>query len=204
MIRCGIKSCQVRGVEVGCIRRRLALLVLALVALPLGAEANPAGGPLRLGQQGFLIIASARDTTTEFHWQQGPGPDRRSLVWSSGQLVIPDSLVVQDFGHSDLGVTVGADLQGSGAGGILAFGDGVYPISEPLLLTDGTVSLMASAGELEIRGAQLRYLAPASVGEQKEAKDPRAGFIFLMGMLLLVGVLLRRARMISKARAGRP
>ncbi len=60
-------------------------LVLALVA---GGAAATDGRPT-LGHPGYLILAGAADSTAGYHWQAGPGPDQRSLVWPDGVLTVP-------------------------------------------------------------------------------------------------------------------
>ncbi len=172
-----------------------ALVLAASAALPL-----PARSGTELGRSGFLIITAGRDSAASFQWRAGPGPGQRSLVWPDGQLVLPDSLFPEPYGALDLGVGVTRGLSGSGAGGRLDFRDGSFTIDEPLLLTDGTVSLLASAGTLEIRGAQLRYRPP--LAKTSGTSDPRAGFLFLAGIILLVVVLMRRVNLRRKRMGG--
>ena len=164
-----------------------------MAAIPVSAEE----APRTLGQPGYLVIEAARDSAAGFRWEAGPGPGHRSLVWDQGRLTLPDSVEAGDFGRDDLGVPFTARLVGTGASGELVFRDGIYPVSEPVVLSDGSFELRVSAGELEFRGASIRYRRPAA-----EAGQYRSGLILLAGMTLLVVVLLRRARLKSDERAG--
>ena len=169
----------------------LLTLTLLMSAEPVWAQATDA---YELGYPGYLVITAARDTTLGFAWQSGPGPGQRSLVWSSGLLSLPDSTELEPFGEVDLAVSCTAQLAGGGGGGRLVFRDGDYQISEPVLLTDGIISFHASAGRLEIRGQRVRYRAP----EVPTAGDPRSGYLLLAGVVILIVVLMRRARMLAK------
>jgi hypothetical protein len=141
-----------------------------------------------LGQSGYIVIEDGRQKE-DFRWQEGPGPGRHSLVWPEGTLSLPDSVTLEEFGPRDAGIVCGAELSGVGGSGQLVFQDGVYQISEPILLADGLLELHVSAGELVVRGSQIRYRRP-----RIEDRKTQANYIFLAGMMLLVVVLLRRAR----------
>lgn len=183
-----MSSTALRPLSSGC---RPAALVLAsallLVALPgRGQDSRHA-----LGHPGYIVMTgAAHDTTGTFFWQGGPGPDQRSLVWAQGVLTVPVELVPETFGPADLAVPCGAELAGGGHGGRLVFTGGTYRIDEPLLLTDGSVTLYATAGKLEILGERVRYSAP-----KVSVKNPLASYVLLAGLLLLTLVLLRRARL---------
>lgn len=170
-----------RGVQV--------CLLLGLVVL-----AGPGAGQENrhaLGHPGFIVVkGAAGDTTGTFAWQTGPGAQQRSLVWEDGVLTIPVELVPETFGPDGLAVACGAELAGGGHGGRLVFDGGRYRVHEPLLLTDGTVTLYATAGELEILGERVTYRAPS-----RSVTDPRSSYLLLAGLVLLTLVLLRRARM---------
>jgi hypothetical protein len=172
--------------------RRCRLLLAAVVcccAWP--GVGRAAADPHHLGHPGYLVLVGAAmaDSTTEFLWQEGPGPDQRSLVWPAGALTVPVDLTAESFGPTDLAVPCGAQLAGASHGGRLVFEPGIYEVVSPLLLTDGTVTLYAAAGELEILGERILYRPP-----MKQGRDPRASFILLAGLVLLTLVLLRRAR----------
>ncbi len=156
------------------------------------AELDPGRGEI-LGHPGYLIISSARDTSARFNWLEGPGPRQLSLTWLDGMLTYPDSMIMEPFAEFDLAVPVTAQLSGAGASGKLEWRDGIFPISEPVMITDGVVGLLVSAGELEILGTRIRYRMPDAKAPEDKA-DPRASFLMLAGILLLIGVLLRRAR----------
>jgi len=155
-----------------------------------GAFPAPAAAGTTLGNPGYLVVADAADSAAGYHWVEGPGPADRSLVWPDGVLTVPATLGLESFGPRDLAVAVGPDLSGTSGDGELQFADGRYRISAPLLLSDGVISLFAARGELEIVGERVRYLPPHS----RRGADPRAGYLFLAGMVVLVFVLLRLAR----------
>ncbi len=182
--------------------KRLVFLVVVAGGLWLGFSAASASGDTLtsggqvLGRPGYLIISAARDSTAGYRWSTAPESGQKSLVWDCGLLVLPDSLILEPFGADDLGVATAPGLRGSGGGGALAFRDGRFKIDQPLLLTDGLISLYIADGELEIRGAQIRYLPPGS--DQKKSTtvaDPRAGFLLMSGIVVLIVVLMRRARL---------
>ncbi|MFO7610511.1 MAG: hypothetical protein R6X35_15195 [Candidatus Krumholzibacteriia bacterium] len=165
------------------------ILAVLLAAVPAPAADDGAAGTT-LGHPGYLVLAGAADTTGVYRWQRGPGPGQRSLVWADGLLTLPAGLALEAFGPRDLAVAAGAGLTGTSDGGDLIFADGSYDVSAPVLLSDGQVSLYAAAGRLEILGERIRYVPP----RQSDRADPRAGFAFLAGMVLLVVVLLRLTR----------
>lgn len=150
-----------------------------------------------LGRPGFLVIEAARDSAAGFRWEAGPGPGYRSLVWDQGRLTLPDTLEAEDFARRDIGVPCTARLAGTGASGQLVLRDGIYPVSEPIVLSDGRLELRVSAGELEFRGARIRYRRAVD-----ETREFRAGLLLLAGMTLMVVVLLRRARLKAGERTG--
>ena len=161
----------------------------AQTELPVDAGHYADAGQVTLGHSGYLVIEGVRDTLTAFSWQRGPGPGRHSLVWAAGTLSLPDSLFLDEFGLQDAGVVCQAELSGVGGSGQLVFGDGIYRISEPLVLSDGIVTLHISGGELEVRGDQIRYRH-----SQPQDKKNQANYVFLAGLILLIIVLMRRAR----------
>lgn len=151
-----------------------------------------------LGYPGFLVISVGRDSTAGFRWLEGPGPGRHSLVWPTGTLNIPLDLPVEDFSELDISIPCSGDMAGVGGGGNLLLRDGEYRISEPVLLSDGVIFLHLAAGRLEVMGERIRYFPP----RQKSAPpDPKAGYIFLLGMVVLIAVLMRKARKKIKMRS---
>ena len=168
----------------------LLVTVLAVACMSQASAQSPADRKV-LGYPGYLVIATARDSTAGFAWQDGPGPGRRTLTWSAGTLNLPVDHQVDPFSEQDLGVPCGKELAGVGDGGPLLLRDGEYPLSEPLLLSDGVVFLHLAAGRIEVRGERIRYEPPRP---DSASADPRAGYIFLLGMVILIAVLMRRAR----------
>lgn len=164
----------------------MALGMCALVA----AFAGPATAQdraLTLGHPGYLVLTAALDSTMGFAWRLGPAAGQRSLTWEQGSLILPEDLELESMRDVDLLIPCTGDLAGQGASGRLVFQDGIFPVSEPLHLSDGVVDLYVTAGELEVRGQRIRYTAP-----RPRQEESRAGYIFLAGIVLLVFVLLRR------------
>ncbi len=162
-----------------------------------GTPAVAADAARTLGRPGYLVIEAARDSAAGFRWESGPGPGHRSLVWDQGRLTLPDTVEFEDFARDDIGVPCTARLEGTGASGQLVLRDGIYPVSEPVVLSDGRLELHVSSGELEFRGARIHYRRVVG-----EAGEFRSGLLLLAGMTLLVVVLLRRARLKAGGRAG--
>jgi hypothetical protein len=171
-------------------------MILGLGVVPALAEDEPVSARY-LGRPGYLVIEAARDATAGFKWEDGPRPGFRSLVWDQGRLTLPDSLEAEDFARQDVGVPCTARLAGSGASGQLVLRDGIFPVSEPVILSDGRLELQISAGELEFRGARIRYRRAVA-----EPRTFKSGLLMLAGMTVLVAVLLRRARLKAAERAG--
>ena len=142
-----------------------------------------------LGEPGYLVIEGVRDSASTFSWQDGPGPDRHSLVWAEGTLSLPDSVELDDYGRQDVGLACGPELSGVGSSGHLVFTDGLYLISEPVVLADGVLELHLAAGELVVRRNQIHYRRPEIVDSRSQAN-----YIFLAGLVVLIVVLMRRAR----------
>jgi hypothetical protein len=167
----------------------VALLVAMLLVGAHGLPPRAAAGET-LGHPGYLVVEGAADTTAGFRWRAGPGRRERTLAWPEGVLTVPDSVACEPFGTEGLAVPVLPDLAGVGAGGALAFRSGRYHIDDPLHLTDGRIAAYLAAGDLEIRDERVRYIRPPA----SRSPDPRAGFLLLAGMILLVVVSLRFAR----------
>lgn len=172
------------------VRAVAVIWALSSTALPAFTSVAAAAETHRLGRPAYLVIEAARDSTVGFRWDHDAVAGRRHLRWFEGHLDIADTLQTVAFGTADLGVLLGPGSRGSGGNGELRFVEGVYRVAEMLELTDGRTTLHLSGGELDIRGDQIRYRRP----QLKSARDPRAGYFMLAGMVLLVTVLLRRAR----------
>lgn len=162
-----------------------------------GWAADDAVSDQSLGRPGYLVIEAGRDTTAGYRWERGLGSGFHSLVWDQGRLTLPDSLRPEEIGLRDVGVPCTAQLEGTGASGRLMLQDGIYPVSEPLVMKDGRLELHLTGGELEIRGARIRYRQPSGGN-----RDFKAGLLMLAGMTVLVLVLLRRARLKAEERSG--
>lgn len=180
---------------------RIILLMVALLVADTGiGQTVPEYSRDRkiLGYPGFLVISTARDTTAGFRWLEGPGPDRHSLVWDAGTLNLPLDMPVEDFSSLDLAVACSGDLAGVGGSGNLLLREGDYRISEPVLLSDGVIFLHLSAGRLEVLGERISYHPPR---KGSPPPDPKAGYLFLLGMVVLIAVLMRKARKKIKMRS---
>jgi len=180
------------------VRARFFLLIpWLLLSWTLSAKADDQSSRQELKHSGYLVLSAARDTTSDYHWSSGPGAERRSLVWSCGVLNIPVNYEIEDFGPFDLAIPCTERFGGVGKTGRLIMTDGKFEINEPVLLTDGTVFFFAEDGLLEFVASRIRYFPP----EVKEKVDPRASFMLLGGLLVLIAVLVRRSRRIIKKRA---
>jgi hypothetical protein len=166
-------------------------LALLIVAQPMAGQETE--NRAELGHPGYLILSAARDSSAGYAWEEGPGPGQIRLRWEGGHLTIPDTLVLEPFAQYDLAVPVRASLEGEGDSGKLSWRDGRYEVSEPLFLDDGQVRVLLRSGELEILGTRLRY-QPAEAEIKGENVDLRSSFLMLSGLLLLIWVLMRRAR----------
>ncbi|MBU8871916.1 MAG: hypothetical protein KOO60_13700 [Gemmatimonadales bacterium] len=175
--------------------RWLLFPIVLIIGLNGTAWSNSAlpGDPATLGHPGYVIISAGLDSTMGFKWQLGPGPGQRSLTWPHGVLNLPDNLALESLRGVDLAIPCNGSLAGLGHTGQLFFQEGIFEVSEPILLSDGTLYLYLTAGELELLEQRVRYTAPID-----ESKDPRAGYMFLGGMVLLILILLRRAAMKSR------
>jgi hypothetical protein len=179
MSRCRLFS-RSRGLLTGCL----------LLGLAVATPASGQGGRTVLGRPGYVVISGVRDSTAGFVWQDGPGPGRHSLVWPEGTLSLPLDQGLENFGADDAGIACQPELSGVGDSGRLLFQDGIYQVSEPILLSDGVLELHLAGGKLEVRGDQIRYRRPPPPKETRS----RADYIFLAGLVVLIVVLLRRAR----------
>jgi hypothetical protein len=170
----------------------LLLVMVGFSSLCLGQEFKKEPS-FQLDQPGVLVITAAQDTAAGFAWQPGPGPGRISLVWEGGVLSIPDTLAMEGYPNLNLGIPVKAGFFGRGKEGPLAMEDGIYQVSEDLMMSDGVVQLMVSDGELEINGPRIRYTQPVA-----NPDNPVSNYLFIAGLLILIAVLLRRARLKSR------
>ena len=176
---------------------RLGGLVCLVLFVPCGHAQGQPDQNQRLGQQGYVVIEAARDSVSGFVWETDSIPGFKTLIWEEGRLILPASFPVEDFGKRDIGLACTEFLEGSGSSGQLVFQDGIFPVSEPLILADGLIELRVTGGELEVRGAMIRYRRPAA-----GARDFKSGLLLLAGMTLMIIVLLRRARKKADERSG--
>jgi hypothetical protein len=173
------------------------MILLALVSFSGQGLAQTGEGENRfsLDQPGILIITAASDTSAGFHWRPGPGTGRISLVWEGGVLSVPDTLAMDGFPNDNLGIPLRAGFSGAGQDGPLLLDDGIYSVNESLMMGDGVIQLMVSDGELEIFGPRFSYTRPQPTTVSDKTK---ANFLLIAGLLVLIAVLLRRARRILR------
>ena len=169
------------------------LIFLVLILWPALAGAQTPGSEKRfsLEQPGILIITAASDTSAGFYWRDGPGQGRISLVWDGGVLSVPDTLAMDGYPNNNLGVPLRSGFSGNGTEGPLLLEDGIYAVNENLMMGDGIIQLMISDGELEIFGPRFRYSRPQPLSPNTKFK---ANFLLIAGLLILIAVLMRRAR----------
>ncbi len=167
----------------------------ALVAAPAWTQEPLQEERFSLNQPGILIITAASDTTAGFQWRPGPGEGRISLIWEGGVLSIPDTLAMDGFPNNNLGVPLQPGFSGNGNEGPLLLDDGLYSVNENLMMGDGVIQLMVSDGELEIFGPRFKYTRP-QIAEVNDST--KANFLLICGLLILIAVLLRRARKILR------
>jgi len=174
-----------------------ALILLLLFCFPGITQAQTdESTPIGLQQPGVLIITAARDTTAGFEWRNGPGMGRLSLVWEGGTLSVPDTLAMEAYPNLNLGVPLKKGFSGNLDNGPILLDDGVYKIRETLIMSDGVVQLVVSSGELEIHGPRFRYTL-----FDQTSDETKSNFLLIAGLLVLIAVLLRRARSILRKRA---
>lgn len=164
------------------------ILVGYLALLPLAAARGQ--DPIHPPYAGQLLISAGADTSAGFRWLALPDLQERylCLTWAEGVLLLPAGTEVTPFGETGLLVPFGANLVGTSAGKRLLFAPGRYRISQPSLLTDGSLSLYITAGELVIEEGRIVYRLRESAGEL------RAQYLLLAGIVILITVLLMRAR----------
>ena len=175
-------------------------IFLILIFLPslVAAQVEAESERFSLEQPGILIITAASDTSAGFHWHAGPGAGRISLRWDGGVLSVPDTLAMDGYPNNNLGIPLQPGFSGNGAEGPLLLADGLYTVKENLMLGDGVIQLMISDGEFEVFGPRFRYsrLSQGAIVDDRT----KANFMMIAGLLLLIAVLLRRARSILRKR----
>ena len=182
------------------IRRIVTLALASIIVVPGGALTalvpDAAAAESVMGTQiahpagpGLLLSAAAADTSLSFRWLDWPLQKRRLLVWDHGVLSVPDTLADLRIGRDGVAFPYLARLAGVSEGRQLVFDAGSYTIAEPLLLSDGVLQAYLSRGEITIESGRIVYRLTA-----EEAQDPRANYVFLAAIVLLIVILLARAR----------
>jgi hypothetical protein len=163
----------------------LILTVLLLLVQVGDVTGQESVHPVRAGR---LLISAGADSSAGYRWLELPVLQRRCLTWDQGILVLAEEVEVTRFGELGLLVPYSADLAGVSDGKRLLFKLGRFRLAQSLLLTDNTLSLYVTAGELEIEDGRIVYRA------KQRKTDPRAQYLLLAGIVLLISVLLVRAR----------
>jgi len=163
----------------------LCLVVLAAV-VGVGAAASVAGDA-----PGVIWVRPAAGAGAV--WNDGPDSAIACLSWPDGLLLVPRG--AERLGGPDgaIGVAYGAGRRGFSAGRQVLFTPGRFTVREPLVVTDGSLQLFLSRGELEIANDQL-IIRPGGAA----SGDRRAGLLLLLGMLVIVGVLTVRGRVLAR------
>jgi hypothetical protein len=110
------------------------------------------------------------------------------LIWDGGVLVLPNAVTGDSFGVADFTIPYTQDLLGVSEGRRLLFRDGRYGIRHPVMLTDGTIHLFLSEGDILIESGRIVVRRGGS------QTDPRAQYLLLAGLVLLISILWARAR----------
>ncbi len=137
---------------------------------------------------GLLVIEAAADSAAGFRWLDLPSTGARCLVWDQGILNLDADVTTGRYGVADLTLPYGPDLSGVSGGQRLLFEEGVYTVDKPLLLAAGDLQLFVTRGELVIESDRIVYRQAAST------RDPRAQYMVLAGMVILITILMMRVR----------
>ncbi len=163
------------------------LLVLA------GVACVPGGGSSAFGDDaagpGVLWVVPGAGAV----WIDSPDSALSCLSWSGGLLLVERGTLRLAGPDGAIGLAYGGGRYGFTGGRHLLFSPGRFTVREPLLLTDGSLQVFVSRGELEIADDRLivraRGAGPA---------EGRAGLLLGLGMLVIVGVLTVRGRVLAR------
>lgn len=126
-------------------------------------------------------------------WIDAPDSAVSCLSWSGGLLLVARGTPRLAGPDGAIGLAYGGGLRGFTGGRHLLFSPGRFTVREPLLLTDGSLQVFVSRGDIEIADDRLivraRGAGPA---------EGRAGLLLGLGMLLIVGVLTVRGRVLAR------
>ena len=179
------------------------MLLLGLSLVSSACLSRPAAR-VEFGEGGLLVLSAAQDSTRLFRWEDGPGPGQLSLIWPEGRLIIPATLPLQGDEQGDLGVPLQAGFAGAGPAGPVPLGEGLMVIDESLTFSDGRLHWTVQEGEMDVRGTRIIYRRPWVGADQApgaKLRDQRANLLMVAGLLLLIAVLLRRARQKTRRKA---
>ena len=183
-------SLRLAGHGRGSAARRLCLLFTSVTLLsgmvPVWAEAESEN--IHPARPGLIVIEAAADSAADFRWLDLPAVGTRCLVWDSGILNLQAGQEMGRYGVADLTLPYSLDLTGISEGRLLIFEAGRYEINQPLLLADKGVQLFLTRGEIEIETDRLVYR------QTQPPTDPRAQYMLIAGIVILITILMFRAR----------
>jgi hypothetical protein len=126
-------------------------------------------------------------------WIDAPDSAVACLSWPGGLLLVARGAPRLAGPDGAIGLAYGGGRHGFTGGRHLLFSPGRFTVREPLLLTDDSLQVFVSRGELEIADDRLiiraRGAGPA---------EGRAGLLLGLGMLVIVGVLTVRGRVLAR------
>jgi len=168
---------------------RLCLLVLA------GAACVPGGAPPAVGGDaagpGVLWVLPGAGASAV--WMDAPDSAVSCLSWPGGLLLVARGAPRLAGPDGAIGLAYGGGRHGFTGGRHLLFSPGRFAVREPLLLTDGSLRVFVSRGELEIADGRLVVRATGA-----RPADGSAGRLLGLGMLVIVGVLTVRGRVLAR------
>lgn len=165
------------------------LCLLALV----GAAGAAGGAPPVAGDARSGVLWVRPGAGASAVWIDGPDSAVSCLAWPGGLLLVARGAPRLAGPGGAIGLAYGAGRRGFTQGRHLLFSPGRYAVREPVLLTDGSLHAFISRGELEIADDSL--IVRADVARRDEG---RSGLLLALGMLVIVGVLTVRGRVLAR------
>lgn len=126
-------------------------------------------------------------------WIDAPDSAVSCLSWSGGLLLVARGTSRLAGPDGAIGLAYGGGRRGFTGGRHLLFSPGRFTVREPLLLTDGSLQVFVSRGEIEIADDRLIIRARG-----EGSAEGRAGLLLGLGMFVIVGVLTVRGRILAR------
>ena len=126
-------------------------------------------------------------------WTDAPDSAVSCLSWPGGLLLVARGAPRLAGPDGAIGLAYGGGWHGFTEGRHLLFSPGRFAVREPLLLTDGSLQVFICRGELEIADDRLIVRATGA-----SPTDGRAVVLLGLGMLVIVGVLTVRGRVLAR------